>query len=184
MIPMSNQIEVLVPNGSAIELEEFLASARTLTTVPFAQERIDFISELSGVLLKHPIVRSDPAGVALGFWLRRANVNSFADEFRNRRVRNRKYVSAGLVYHVTPANVDTMFLYSWALSFIAGNVNIVRLTTRASELASILLECLNRQFCEHEIFGRSNWFISYQHDEVITTKLSEACDVRFVWGRR
>ena len=35
-------------------------------------------------------------------------------------------VPRGLALHITPANVDTMFLYSFAVSLLAGNLNVVR----------------------------------------------------------
>ena len=38
----------------------------------------------------------------------------------------------GLVFHLPPQNVETVFLYSWALSYLAGNANIVRLPQEIS----------------------------------------------------
>src|SRR5229473_1854189 len=42
----------------------------------------------------------------------------------------------GLVFHVPPANVDTIFVYSWALSALAGNRNVVRISPRAAGAAA------------------------------------------------
>ncbi|MFC6804089.1 acyl-CoA reductase [Deinococcus caeni] len=36
----------------------------------------------------------------------------------------------GLVFHVPPANVDTIFIYSWLMSVLAGNRNVIRLSSR------------------------------------------------------
>ena len=41
----------------------------------------------------------------------------------------------GLVFHVPPANVDTIFVYSWALSALAGNSNVVRISSRSAGAA-------------------------------------------------
>jgi len=91
-------------------------------------------------------------------------------------------VAAGLVLHITPANVDTMFMLSWALSFLAGNANVVRLTTRVSPLMQELLESLNAVFAASPDAAASNLFITYEHDDAITTRLSLACDARLIWG--
>lgn len=194
MTPMPNQmpkqveiaetraLRVLVPSGTTKSLDDFLETARALTKEPFAAERVAFLSSVSQGLLKHPRLRRDPAGAALGFWLRRANLVAFEADFRTRIVAGRYLVPTGLVFHVTPANVDTMFAYSWALSFLAGNANVVRLTTRTSPLVEDLLECLNAVFVAHSETCRGNWFVTYGHDDAITGRLSAECDARIVWG--
>jgi hypothetical protein len=91
-------------------------------------------------------------------------------------------VPAGMVFHVAPANVDTMFIYSWALSFLAGNANIVRLTTQATPLTNDLLECLDSLVSACPDACRGNLFLTYEHDEATTDRLSLACDARLVWG--
>ena len=85
---------------------------------------------------------------------------------------------AGLVLHITPANVDTMFMLSWGLSFLAGNANIVRLTTRLSPLMEDLLGCLDTVLQLRSSAARGNFFVSYEHDDVLTERLSMACDQR------
>lgn len=190
MTPMPNQpdtldalpVRVLVPADSSESLENFLREARTQIVEPFTRERIAFLDTLSQGLLKHPRLRRDPAGAALGFWLRRANLAALETGFRAKLVADRRVVPAGLVFHVTPANVDTMFIYSWTLSFLAGNANVVRLTTRTSLLVKDLLECLNAVFVTFPESCRGNWFITYGHDDEVTGCLSAACDTRIVWG--
>lgn len=180
--PDTLPLRVLVPGGTSESLDDFLRTARAMTKEPFAAERVAFLSSVSQCLLKHPRLRRDPAGAALGFWLRRANLVAFEADFRTRIVAGRHLVPTGLVFHVTPANVDTMFAYSWALSFLAGNANVVRLTTRTSPLVEDLLECLNAVFVAHAESCRGNWFVTYGHDDAITGRLSADCDTRIVWG--
>lgn len=190
VIPMPNQVKtpdtlplrVLVPGGTSESLDDFLRTARVLTKEPFAAERVMFLSSVSQGLLKHPRLRRDPAGAALGFWLRRANLVAFEADFRTRIVAGRYLVPTGLVFHVTPANVDTMFAYSWALSFLAGNANVVRLTSQMSPLVEDLLECMNSVLASHSEVCRGNWFVTYGHDDAVTARLSAECDVRIVWG--
>ena len=171
----------LVPDAPPGGLGEFLGSARTLAAAPFDPARMAALDALSRALLAHPRLRRDPAGVALGFWLRKAHLASLEQDYRARAVPGRR-VAAGLVFHVAPANVDTMFLYSWALAFLAGNANVVRLTTRRSALMDDLLGCLGAVVREHPEPSRGNLFLTYGHDDALTAQLSSACDCRMVWG--
>jgi hypothetical protein len=186
---MSNQVEeddsvpfrLLVPIAGAEVLEDFLKTARSLTADPFAAERVAVLEALSQALFSHVRLRSDSAGAALGFWLRRANLARLEADFRAHTARAER-VPAGLVFHIAPANVDTMFAYSWALSFLSGNANVVRLTTRRSPLMSDLLTCLDALFVTYRDACRGNLFVTYSHDDAVTARLSAACDTRVVWG--
>jgi hypothetical protein len=142
--------------------------------------RVEVLSALSDLLLRHERLRRDPAAVPLAFWLRRAHVTELERGFRSEMSGCR--VPAGLVLHITPANVDTMFVFSWALSFLAGNANIVRLTTRLSPLMEDLLETLQVVFSRFPDAVQGNLFVSYEHNDQVTESLSSSCDLRVVWG--
>jgi hypothetical protein len=174
-------LRVLVPSADAETLEDFLCNARLLAGEPFAADRIEALGALSDALLKHPQLRRDSAAASLGFWLRRASLAGLKKDFFARG-RPGVSVPAGLVFHVAPANVDTMFIYSWALSFLAGNANVVRTTSRASPLIDELMASLNALFAARPEACRGNLFVTYGHDDEITERLSAACDTRIVWG--
>ena len=175
-------VKVLVPSGWSGELEGFLRSAHRQAVTPFAPERLAMLDALGQRILRHPVLRRDPPGAALGFWLRRAHLTELNHGFLASVPGGGRRVPAGLVLHIAPANVNTMFVLSWALSFLAGNANIVRLTTRASPLMRELLDCLDTAFAAAPEAAASNLFVSYEHDDAITTRLSLACDTRLVWG--
>ena len=107
-------IRILAPSSGIASLEAFLEEARPQIRSPFAEDRSAALDALSRALLSHPRLKRDPAGASLGFWLRRANVAALERDFRSQAVPGRR-VPAGLVFHVAPANVDTVFIYSWAL---------------------------------------------------------------------
>lgn len=185
---MSSEIEaalafqVLVPRSNAPSMEAFLEDARRTTLEPFAAERVSALDDLSQRVLRHPRLRRDPAGVALGFWLRRSHVTELRMDFAQDTAARGRRVPAGLVLHISPANVDTMFVYSWALSFLAGNANIVRLTSRASPLMHDVLECLEGIFATAPAASAGNVFVTYGHDDAISARLSSVCDTRILWG--
>ncbi len=175
-------LRVLVPTGwSLSDLDGFTGSARTLATEPFEPGRVALMEEFSMRLLSEPGLRRESAAAALGFWLRPAHVRQLEADFRGHRP-DYPRVPVGLVFHVAPANVDTMFVYSWALSFLCGNANLVRLTTRRSALVDDLLGCLASLFESHAGAARGNVFITYGHDATATARFSAVCDCRIVWG--
>jgi hypothetical protein len=75
-------------------------------------------------------------------------------------------------------------VYSWFLSLLAGNANIVRVSsTRQDRLAS-LLAVLARVLDEprFDAVRQRNTVISYPHDDEVTDYLSQHCGIRVVWG--
>ena len=87
----------------------------------------------------------------------------------------------GLALHPPPANVDTIFVYSWALSVLAGNANIVRLPASLSSAAEtavrIIVEALTRAG-----EGHRHLFCSYPYATELERSLSSNCDLRVIWG--
>lgn len=175
-------LRVLAPSDWRGDLGEFLGSARQGARSPFAAVRVEAVEHLSREILTHPRLRADPAGVALGFWLRAAHIAELRADYERRGQFAGLRVAAGLVVHFAPANVDTMFVFSWALSFLVGNANVVRLTTRSSPVMEDLIECLNRVFAARPAPCEGNLFVTYAHDDQTTGRLSEACDTRIIWG--
>jgi len=85
---------------------------------------------------------------------------------------------------VTPGNVETQFLYSWLLSVLAGNANIVRISSKLEPAALEVLHRLGERI-QVSAFARiraSNRIVSYGHDDLVTGALSTRCDVRILWG--
>jgi hypothetical protein len=87
------------------------------------------------------------------------------------------------VLHFPPANVDTIFVYSWALSALAGNRNIVRVSPRSAGAASSVLSALNDVLAESDpVVAQTQRMITYERDDATTAALSAACDLRVIWG--
>src|SRR5205807_954739 len=80
-------------------------------------------------------------------------------------------------------NVDTIFVYSWALSALAGNRNIVRISPRSAGAASAVLDALNAALADaHPAVAQTQAMVTYDRDEATTAALSAACDLRVIWG--
>ncbi|HEY2667876.1 MAG TPA: acyl-CoA reductase [Actinomycetota bacterium] len=141
----------------------------------------DFLAGVARRLLTPSGVRRFPELASLGFFLRRAELQQALDRLRGDAGGLR--FPRGLVFHVPPANVDTIFVYSWALSALAGNRNVVRISPRAAAAAERALEALNETLAEADpVIGRTQRMVTYGHDDAATAALSAACDLRVVWG--
>ena len=174
-------VQVLAPAHGQRELFEFVEQLPTGGAQhPFDPLRLEGLAELSRDLLAS---RPAPAVTALAFWLRKANLQRLHQEYqRLESPDSYTLVPNGRVFHMAPSNVDTLFVYSWALSYLCGNANVVRLSGRMGPLMADLLRCLQAWMHKSPDRQRDNLFVSYPHDEEITRALSQWCSLRVVWG--
>ena len=175
---MYPSVDVVLPRDGSIEA---LAAAQNLQ--PFGSLQTGFAAALSKALITSASIRGYPELVALGFWLRPANLRRTIDSFIQRQAGG-VHLPRGLVFHVAPSNVDTIFVYSWFLSLLCGNRNVIRLSSRQGPQAGALLSVLD------ELLGSEEWrsiagrtlVVRYGHDAATSGALSAACDMRVVWG--
>ena len=91
------------------------------------------------------------------------------------------------MFHVPPANVDTIFVYSWALSALAGNHNVVRVSSRSAGAAEAVLEALNAALSEVDpataaAITATQRMVTYDRSDEVSGALSLAADLRVIWG--
>ena len=181
---MTVNVKVLAPIRSAHAFPDYISSLPTSSVSPFSEERCDALNSLSQAILGDRQLRGDPASVALAYWLRRANFQKMKAHFDTRWAQTTEAVPVpvGRVFHIAPSNIDTFFVYTWALAFACGNANIVRVSGQQSDVVIQLLNCINRQMEENEDLRNSNFFITYEHDEAVTAMISRWCNHRVIWG--
>lgn len=139
---------------------------------------VDFLAGLSRRLLAPALARAHPELTALGFFLRPSELRrliAFGDGPGVLRF------PRGLVLHFPPANVDTVFVYSWALSALAGNSNIVRLSSRGGDASAAIVEAL-AETPAHPAIARTQRLVTYPRSGALTADLCHACDLRVIWG--
>ena len=175
---MTSDFEALLP---ASPIPEELAQTAPLPI--FCKASIDFASALSGELLRHGDIKAFPDLVALAYWLRRAHVERLRLALLD-RVGDSIQHPRGTVFHIAPSNVDTIFVYSWLLSLLTGNRNIVRLPSKQSIQTDMLVQAVARVLSlpSHHAVARRNLLVRYPINDVITARLSAVCDVRVIWG--
>ncbi|MEV6600224.1 acyl-CoA reductase [Actinoplanes sp. NPDC051346] len=142
---------------------------------------VDFLSRFARRLLAPAVARRHPELGSLGYFLRPAELSRVAA--RMRRGDDTYVFPRGNVFHLPPANVDTIFVYSWALSALAGNHNVVRISSRSAGAAETVLEALNATLADADpVIGRTQRMVTYGRDDRLTAELSAWCDLRVSWG--
>lgn len=169
-------------NSVMESVEEFFSLKKSFRE-PFHPLLLNYCESLSKALFQKNSA-AYPGLMALAFWLRKANILVLNDHFESLMRPGRRLVPRGIVFHVPPSNVDTMFVYSWVLSLLAGNANIIRLPSKKNEEAEILLQEIQDllKLPEFALIARNNRFVSYGHEEEITGAISAKADVRIIWG--
>jgi Acyl-CoA reductase (LuxC) len=176
-------VEVLIPhssNGWQAHLEQM---ENLPPLQPFAAESINFIDSFSKAVLTEAHMRSFPEIIALGHWMRRAHILEMKDQFNAERG-DRVFLPRGVALHFAPSNVDSIFLYSWFLSLLIGNLNIVRLSMRRNDQLTQLIATVNCVLArpEFDAVRERSLVLRFEHDDAITEALSAKCQIRVLWG--
>lgn len=137
---------------------------------------LKYFSTLSAVLIQQT---QFPELVALGFWLRPAHLKEIAKAYLTAT-----YRPMGTAYHICPSNVDVMFVYSWALSALAGNRNIVKVSSQKSVLKDAIIKIASDSLAlpPWQNWAKDQVLIEYDRDQDVNQMLSESCDLRIIWG--
>jgi Acyl-CoA reductase (LuxC) len=157
-----------------------LGEVRRRLATPFAKERVDLVANVAETLLGPRRSAASGPAAHFAFWTRRAALAKLAAGLAARVPHNALARPRGLVFHLPPQNVETVFLYSWVLSFLSGNANIVRLpheiSVRMRAIVDLFLERL--QALEDD----SQLFVHYPSQGHLGAKISAISDARVVWG--
>ena len=148
---------------------------------PFDDDICSTMQAIARALRRPTIGKRHPQLVALAFWLRAAAVQRLRAAWDAMGADGTVLVPRGAVFHIPPANVDTLFVYSWALAALAGNANVVRLPSETTPAAGLLLDVIGAALDEHPRVAAATAFVAYDHDDAVTAGLSTA-DVRVIWG--
>jgi hypothetical protein len=184
---MERRLEQILPERRSISIQKFIAEwKKTFPLAPFDNTILDFLNALSKELLHNRTFNRVPALAALGFWLRRGNLERIRKEnthlFEDRRSVT---VPAGIVFHICPSNVDTMFAYSLAVSLLAGNKNMVRMSQRTDHPNTGFIIDRMKFLMEKKEFKALKDYIclvNYGHDDELNSFFSMNADRRMIWG--
>ncbi len=149
----------------------------------FDKLTLAFLEELSVLFMKNPSYRQYPDIYALGFWCRAAHIQNLMQR-QSKGGKAEIGRGKGLVLHIAPSNMPTMFAYSWITSLLAGCSSVVRLSGRDADLSNIILtgilDVLERP--EFSDLRMRNTFITFPRGHKILEEISLNAAARMIWG--
>lgn len=171
-------------DGASTDVDDVVATLREAQRglTAFDPVVVEFANDLSRRLRRHGDVRRFPAMGALAWWIRPATIEGLRAHWSHLcDVRDVVRAPRGLVFHLPPTNVDTLFVYSWLLSALTGNANAIRISPRAADAGGPLLDTVITTLADHPVVGSTTALVSYGHDTSVTAAFS-ASDMRVIWG--
>lgn len=148
---------------------------------PFGNLEINFLDDLSKMLMSNNHAKSFPDIISFAFWCRKKNIINLKNKLKTNEIR----IGLGCIFHITPSNVPLNFAYSFVFGLLTGNSNIVKLPSENFSQTKIVCNMISKIFKrkKFEIIGKKNYFFKYDSDETeITKNLSLKIDGRMVWG--
>jgi hypothetical protein len=147
---------------------------------------INFLNDLSKSILKESFFKPEPSFIALGFWLRKTNIKRILTE--NKYIENNSVFVVkpiGKVFHLCPSNVDTMFIYSMVLALLAGNKNVVRISSKLNndhifKLFELFNDLLKRE--DYKSLIEYINVITYERSDILNEEISLQVNGRIIWG--
>lgn len=170
-----NKVNYLV--GSA-ELAANLPSIPART--PFDEEVIDFLNDVSKVIMRDPKAKAYSDVITFGFWIRKGSVLKLKERFSGKE--DSVYLGKGVAFHIAPSNVPVNFAYSLVSGLLTGNANVVRIPSKDFPQVTILTDAFNKVLDQHPDMKPYVLCVRYGRDKDINDLFSSVADVRIVWG--
>ena len=152
---------------------------------PFSPLVCEFLDVLSKEILNDKQLKSHSDIVSFAFWIRKGNIQK-QKELCNfgENVINKYCIGRGLAFHIAPSNVPINFAYSFVFGLLAGNSNIVRVSSKNYSKVSLLCDKINdvMNIEQFTFIRETNSIIMYDRNSENTDVFSKECDVRIIWG--
>lgn len=152
----------------------------TASKVPFAEDVLAYLNEVSRHLRADPAARAYPDVLTLAFWMRRASTAALKARF-HREDGNLRF-GRGIVFHIAPSNVAVNYAYSLATGLLMGNANIVRVSSKDFAQVRIINSALAAALKGYPQCAAYLCLIRYGRQYAINDYLSALADTRVIWG--
>lgn len=200
---MSSGVDLTYQQANTASFEEALATLASPELAAAAStlscsDRLDALAGLSDELLRRgSSLRSRLPAEGLAFlsaFLRRHALGELLErELPDSRMlqqfvpvaarKSLRYVPRGVVGHWVAGNVPLLAVFSWAVSAALGNRNVVRLSSRQSDVMTPLLQALEASGSAGAAIAGETLVVSFDRsDAEAHVAMSRACDVRIAWG--
>lgn len=148
--------------------------------VPFSAPVIEYLDALSSLLMRDPASRQFSDVVTFAFFCRKANLLKMKSAGSSYSFR----LGRGLIFHVAPSNVPVNFAYSLVAGLLAGNMNVVRVSSKLFAQVDIIIENMLKLQDEGKYSEVASRFavVRYDHSSGWNDYFSSIANVRVVWG--
>lgn len=167
------QIEYLFPRQ--IDFAQWMHQSADM---PFSEKVVEFLNSLSQSLLHDTASRMYPDVVTFAFFCRRANMLKQKELFHSDKIR----LGKGLVFHIAPSNVPVNFAYSLVTGLVAGNYNIVRVSSKPFPQVDIIVHHIEQTAAQYPDIAQRIMIVRYEHESNANRVFSALCNLRVIWG--
>ena len=178
VIPMqlSSNYTLLYPRQ--IEWESYVQQK---PDIPFADNVIEFLNALSGALLKDRMSRLYPDAITFAFFCRKANLLALKEKYTST---DELRMGRGILFHIAPSNVPINFGYSLVAGLLAGNNNIVRVSSKQFPQVDLIIRHLHElmESGQHNEVSNRIALVRYDRTSDASAFFSSICNVRIIWG--
>ena len=178
VIPMqpSSNYTLLYPRQ--IEWESYVQQK---PDVPFADNVIEFLNALSSALLKDRMSRLYPDAITFAFFCRKANLMALKEKYTSP---NTLRMGRGILFHIAPSNVPINFGYSLVAGLLAGNNNIVCVSSKQFPQVDLIIKHMHElmEDGQHDEVAKRIVLVRYDRMSDASAFFSSICNVRVIWG--
>lgn len=161
---------------------EFLVKNKNLSSSaqhPYSNEVCRFLDDLSKKIDVKKMNQEFPDIKALSFWCRKANI----ENLKKKNISNETRLGLGIIFHITPSNIPTNFMYSLIFGLLTGNSNIVKVPSKKFKQIDFICKKINELLeKKHKSLRKRISIIRYKDNDELTKSISLQCNARLVWG--
>ncbi len=150
----------------------------TKPMMPYSDMVCEFLNEVSSKLMKSPIIRTYTDLSALAFWCRRGNIQKLKEKFGE----NANRLGRGLCFHIAPSNIPINSIFSYFFGLLAGNTNIVRLSSKEFPQVDFVCGLIKEILKNYPEIEKRTAFVKYDRSDEISEEFSRTADCRMIWG--
>lgn len=147
---------------------------------PFSDGIIYYLNALSVSLLKDPFSHPYPDVITFAFFCRKGNLMKLKDTFCDGRLR----LGRGTLFHIAPGNVPVNFGYTLVAGLLAGNNNVVRVSSKDFPQVNIIIRHIWKLADDEHLQALARRIVLVRYDRASDASafLSSLADVRVIWG--
>lgn len=173
---MAESYNLLFPKS--VDWDRFLSIR---PDVPFSEKVVEFLNTLSGELMKDRRSRLYPDAITFAYFCRKANLLRLKKEYVKE---SELKLGRGILFHIAPSNVPINFGYSLVAGLLAGNANIVRVSTKHFEQVDLIIWHLHKLIETGKYDEVANRIVLVRYDRTSDANafFSNMANVRVIWG--